>query len=133
MKQKSIYGIGVDIVDVPRLEAKLLNNAFVKKILTSNEYTTYMNIAEYSIRERSRYAAKCWAVKEAFVKALGTGFNSEFTWKDISYTSPKFGRPVVTLSEKSYNNSIMNNKTIHLSVSDEISNVVAFVTIEEEK
>ena len=133
MKQKSVYGIGVDIVDVTRLELKLRKNTFAKKILTSNEYTKYMDIPEYSVRERSRYAAKCWAVKEAFVKALGTGFNNEFTWQDISYTSPKYGRPVITLSEKSHNNSIMNNKTIHLSVSDEVSNVIAFVTIEEEK
>jgi len=135
MKQKSVYGIGVDIVDVVRLEQKIEkhNHKFAKKILTPVEYTKYLDIPEHSIRQRSRYAAKCWAVKEAFVKALGTGFTNEFTWQDITYTSPKFGRPLVSLSEKSHNNSTMHNKHVHLSVSDEVTNVVAFVTIEEEK
>ena len=125
-----IHGIGVDIVDVNRFRGIIERhgNKFAKRVLAESEYSTYSES-----KDKAGYLSKCWAVKEAFVKALGTGFNNEFTWQDISYTSPKYGRPVITLSEKSHNNSIMNNKTIHLSVSDEVSNVIAFVTIEEEK
>ena len=128
-KQKRIYGIGVDIVEVARMEEKIINDNFVKKLLTSSEYSVYISIE--TITERARFVSKCWAVKEAFVKALGTGFTGDFQWGDIAYVSPGNQRPNILLSERTHYNSLMKNKILHLSVSDEKMNVIAFVTIEE--
>jgi len=130
-KNKRIYGIGVDIVEVARMEEKISNDNFAKKLLTSSEYNVYISIE--TITERARFASKCWAVKEAFVKALGTGFTGDFQWGDITYSSPGNKRPSIQLSERAYYNSLMKYKTLHLSVSDEKMNVIAFVTIEEEE
>lgn len=130
-KQKRIYGIGVDIVEVARMEEKISNDNFAKKLLTSSEYNVYVSIE--TITERARFASKCWAVKEAFVKALGTGFTGDFQWGDIAYMSPGNQRPSILLSERAHYNSLMKNKTLHLSVSDEKMNVIAFVTIEEDE
>ena len=130
-KQKRIYGIGVDIVEVARMEEKISNDNFAKKLLTSSEYNVYISIE--TITERARFASKCWAVKEAFVKALGTGFTGDFQWGDIAYMSPGNQRPSILLSERAHYNSLMKNKTLHLSVSDEKINVIAFVTIEEDE
>jgi holo-[acyl-carrier protein] synthase len=130
-KQKRIYGIGVDIVEVARMEEKISNDNFAKKLLTSSEYNVYISIE--TITERARFASKCWAVKEAFVKALGTGFTGDFQWGDIAYMSPGNQRPSILLSERAHYNSLMKNKTLHLSVSDEKMNVIAFVTIEEDE
>lgn len=130
-KRKRIYGIGVDIVEVTRMEEKISNDNFVKKLLTSSEYSVYMSIE--TITERARFVSKCWAVKEAFVKALGTGFTGDFQWGDIAYMSPGNQRPSILLSERTHYNSLMKNKTLHLSVSDEKMNVIAFVTIEEDE
>lgn len=134
-KQKSVYGIGVDICSVSRMREKLSRHGdkFAKKILTNSEYTLYCNSSN-----KAQYLAKCWAVKEAFVKALGTGFSGNFMWGDINYASPtktytNIRRPYVRLSERALYSSEMKNKNIHLSVSDEVENVIAFVTIEEEK
>lgn len=128
-KQKRIYGIGVDIVEVARMEEKIINDNFAKKLLTSSEYNVYISIE--TITERARFVSKCWAVKEAFVKALGTGFTGDFQWGDIAYMSPGNQRPNILLSERAHYNSLMKNKILHLSVSDEKMNVIAFVTIEE--
>ena len=130
-KQKRIYGIGVDIVEVARMEEKISNDNFAKKLLTSSEYNVYISIE--TITERARFASKCWAVKESFVKALGTGFTGDFQWGDIAYMSPGNQRPSILLSERAHYNSLMKNKTLHLSVSDEKMNVIAFVTIEEDE
>ena len=129
-KNKRIYGIGVDIVEVARMEEKISNDNFAKKLLTSSEYNVYISIE--TITERARFASKCWAVKEAFVKALGTGFTGDFQWGDIAYKSPGKQRPSIIISERSHYNSLMKNKKCHLSVSDEKMNVIAFVTIEED-
>jgi holo-[acyl-carrier protein] synthase len=136
-KQKNIYGIGVDIVEVSRITEKLRRSynlgeehKFAKKILTNSEFVLYLAIEKVS--ERARFVSKCWAVKEAFVKALGTGFTGDFHWGDIAYVSPGNVRPTVQLSDRAHYNSLMKNKTIHLSVSDEITTVIAYVTIEEE-
>lgn len=133
-KVKSVHGVGVDIVQVDRVRRKLDNHGekFAQKILTSSEFMLYKDVDD-----KATYVAKCWAVKEAFVKALGTGFSDEFMWGDVGYFSPKSSYtktkfPRVQLSERARHSDMMQNKTVHLSVSDEIDNVIAFVTIEEE-
>lgn len=134
-KQKSVYGIGVDIVSVNRMWVKLRRHGdkFARKILTSYEYSIYSSIND--THKKAQYVAKCWAVKEAFVKAMGTGFSGKFTWGNIGYFSPKGsnvkGQPRVNLSDDIRWDSSMINKIVHLSVSDETENVIAFVTIEE--
>lgn len=131
---RRIHGVGVDIVQIDRVRRKLENQGdkFAEKILTSGEYVLYKDVDD-----KATYVAKCWATKEAFVKALGTGFADEFMWGDVGYFSPKSTltktkRPIVQLSDRARWSDIMRNKKVHLSVSDEIDNVIAYVTIEEE-
>ena len=133
-KVKKIYGVGVDIVQVDRVHRKLENQGddFAKKILTSGEYALYKDVDD-----KATYVSKCWATKEAFVKALGTGFADEFMWGDVGYFSPKTTltktkRPIVQLSDRARWSDTMRGKTVHLSVSDEVDNVIAYVIIEEE-
>lgn len=133
---KSIYGIGVDICNSRRVYEKLSTQGekFAEKILTSGEYTLYSKLE--SKEQKAQFVAKCWAVKEAFVKALGTGFTGNFMWGDISYFSPSsnytmVSRPMVVLSDRAMMDGMMRNRVVHLSVSDEVENAIAFVTIEE--
>jgi phosphopantetheinyl transferase (holo-ACP synthase) len=58
-------------------------------------------------------------------------------WGDVGYFSPKTTltktkRPIVQLSDRARWSDTMRGKTVHLSVSDEIDNVIAYVIIEEE-
>ena len=137
-KQRYVSGIGVDICNIRRMYEKISSHGdkFAEKILTSYEYSLYKDIDGRD--KQAQYVAKCWAVKEAFVKAMGTGFTDDYTWNTIGYFSPRSSytnqnRPRVQLSDAIAFGNDMKNKTIHLSVSDEVDNVIAFVTIEEER
>src|SRR3546814_2142971 len=67
-----LYGIGVDILRVERME-KLLDRHGQKLL---NRLLCAKELREVRARKnRARALAMCWAAKEAFVKALGTGFD----------------------------------------------------------
>jgi len=122
-----IYGIGVDIVEIDRFR-KIINrhgDNFAKKVLAVNEYDIYLQS-----NNKETYLSKCWAVKEAFVKAMGTGFTGIYKKTDITYNSSGDSRPTIEVSDEIASDISIRNITINLSVSDEISNVVAFVVLE---
>ena len=124
-----IYGIGVDIVEIDRFR-KIINrhgDNFAKKILAVSEYDIYLQS-----NNKETYLSKCWAVKEAFVKAMGTGFTGVYKKTDITYNSPGDSRPTIEVSDEIASDVSMRNITINLSVSDETSNVVAFVILEHQ-
>jgi len=122
-----IYGIGVDIVEIERFR-KIINrrsDKFAKKVLTDIEYDTYLKSNNIE-----QYLSKCWAVKEAFVKAMGTGFTGIYKKTDIGYRSLDNSRPFIELSNDIANKVDNLNIKINLSVSDEVSNAIAFVILE---
>ncbi|MCK4797381.1 MAG: holo-ACP synthase [Spirochaetes bacterium] len=123
-----MLGIGVDICEVNRFEKLKQNKAFLKKIFTDNEI-------EYC--EKRRNNAQCFAVrfaaKEAFVKAIGTGFRKGAHYKEIEVINNELGNPflkITGLTNETLNR--MNGSTIHLSLSHEKTSAIAFVIIEKE-
>ena len=122
-----IYGIGVDIVEVERFRniIKRRDDKFAKKVLSDKEYNTYLKS-----NNKETYLSKCLAVKEAFVKAMGTGFTGIYKKADISYCSSDNSRPFIELSNDIENEIKNLNININLSVSDEVSNAIAFVVLE---
>lgn len=107
-----IKGIGVDLVMIVRVKEKGFKLA--PQMLTERELSKWHTMGS----SKYHWLAKAWAVKEATVKALGTGFGEEYKPKDIEYISPH----VHIKGEK------MDN--IHLSVSDEGEYAIAYVVIE---
>ncbi len=122
-----IYGIGVDIVEVERFRniIERRDDKFAKKVLSDKEYNTYLKS-----NNKETYLSKCWAVKEAFVKAMGTGFTGIYKKTNISYRSSGNSRPFIELSNDIADKISNLNININLSVSDEKSNVIAFVILE---
>jgi holo-[acyl-carrier protein] synthase len=122
-----IYGIGVDIVEVERFRniIERRDDKFAKKVLSDKEYNTYLKS-----NNKETYLSKCWAVKEAFVKAMGTGFTGIYKKTNISYRSSGNSRPFIELSNDIADKVSNLNININLSVSDEKSNVIAFVILE---
>ena len=76
-----IFGIGTDIVNIKRMHKTLKQNgsSFKNKIFSKNE----INYCENK-KNPSSFYAKRFAAKEAFVKALGTGFRKGINFNDIS-------------------------------------------------
>lgn len=103
-----IIGIGIDLVDIGRIEKSIarFGNKLLRRLFTVAErqyqclkFKTNCYKQQYSVPSvSSTYYAKCFAAKEACVKALGTGFTGGITWHDIYVINLASGKPVIQLS-----------------------------------
>ncbi len=123
-----IFGIGIDIVDVKRIEAGLekLGNRFLKRIFTEYEIQRKKSSASYHLELAARFAAK-----EAFAKAIKTGMTKGVKWKEIEIRSEKSGAPYIVLYGKTkelYESLAI--KTIHTSLSHIQTHACAIVILE---
>ena len=86
-----IYGIGTDIVAVPRIAAlhQRYGDALARRILTAQEWATYAAHAQ-----PARFLAKRFAAKEAFAKAVGTGIREPVSLRFIGVAHDGLGKPV---------------------------------------
>ena len=87
-----ILGSGVDLCEVPRIEAAIARygRRFVERIFTPLEIA----YADSKANRFERYAAR-FAAKEAGVKALGTGWRGGITWRDFEVANLPSGRPTL--------------------------------------
>tara|TARA_B100000767_G_C19721087_1_gene517306 strand:+ start:47 stop:439 length:393 start_codon:yes stop_codon:yes gene_type:complete len=124
-----ILGVGVDLVKNNRIKTLIKNKAFILRTYGKNEIKFAKNILN-----KSNYFSKRFAAKEAFAKALGTGFRNNLNFKDIEILNDKLGKPYYLKSDKI--NSIVNKifKTkkynLFLSISDEKDYSVAFTIVQ---
>ncbi len=92
-----VVGIGIDIIEIERIKNSVekFGDAFLNKIFTKGEL-------EYSLNKASKYQhlAARFAAKEAISKALTTGWNKEFRWKDVEIYNEPSGLPKVRLCGK---------------------------------
>ena len=123
-----IYGIGTDLVDLDRIKKIKSLSTFAKKILGNQELEKYQQLTD---GYNQSYIGKQFAGKEAFVKALGTGFKKPVFPKDIQILRNSFGQPEVLLSDeaKSYVENLGITKT-HVSLADESNHLIAFAVLE---
>ncbi|MEE9320344.1 MAG: holo-ACP synthase [Granulosicoccus sp.] len=123
-----IAGIGVDVVTLSRISNthERFGERFARRILSDEE------MIEYAVSKTpERFLAKRFAVKEAAVKALGTGERVGVLLKDFSLTHDKLGKPGLHITDKAalrcQHDGIIFS---HVSLSDEGDTVVAFVVLE---
>jgi holo-[acyl-carrier protein] synthase len=125
-----IYGIGTDIVNIARIEKSLakFGDIFAKKILSEKE------MAVFAIKKdnQASYLAKRFAAKEAFAKALGTGFRGEISLKHVEILNDELGKPSLCISgaaQKTLQKLAGDKANLHLSLSDDYPTAIAFVVI----
>jgi holo-[acyl-carrier protein] synthase len=86
-----IFGIGVDLVKIPRIAAALerFGDRFKNRIYTSQE----ISFCEARGNPENNYALR-FAAKEAFSKALGVGLRRNgIRWREVEVVSAPTGRP----------------------------------------
>jgi holo-[acyl-carrier protein] synthase len=82
------------------------------------------------VREAERLAGR-FAVKEAVLKALGTGKSQGILWRDVETIRGAMGKPEVKLYGKALNYmKKLNGKQIFVSITHDGGKAVAFVIIE---
>ena len=90
-----IFGIGIDVVEVDRIESAIdrLGEVFLARLFTDRE-------REYCARQKRpalHYAAR-FAAKEAVSKALGTGIGGQAGWLDMEVERAESGAPKMLFS-----------------------------------
>ena len=126
----SILGTGIDIVETNRLKKLLLKKKsnFKNKIFTNNEIAYCEKRSNITNCYSKRFAAK-----EAFVKALGTGFRKNINFKDIEVVNNHYGKPDLLINKRVINKIKTSFKVkkfnILLSISDEAKYAIASVII----
>ena len=123
-----IIGNGVDIVDHQRIKKALKKKKFIMRIYSANEIKQSKKTFN-----KTNFFAKRFAAKEAFVKALGTGFSNNINFKDISIKNIKSGMPKILVNKKVKvlikKKFKLKNFKIFLSLSDERGHSIAFVIL----
>ena len=124
-----ILGIGVDIIKNERISKLIKNNKFKNRIYSTKE----LKLSKKT-KNKIAFFSKRFAAKEAFSKALGTGFSSNLNFKDIEIINDKKGMPkyaenkkIIKIVQRKYKIRKFNS---FLSISDEKDYSTAFAIIE---
>ncbi len=127
-----IIGIGVDIVDNNRFKKFINNTKFINRICSAKEINNLK-----SKTNKILFLSKRFSAKEAFVKALGSGFRDELSFNDISILNDKKGKPYFLFNKKIKkilkNKYKLNRFKTHLSLSDEKKHSVSYVILQKIK
>ncbi len=127
-----IIGIGTDLIEIDRIENLITRHKdrFMRRVFTPHEMATAMALSRPGPSFAKRFAAK-----EAFVKALGTGFSQGILLTEIEVYNEITGKPQVRVHGTA--KQILSQRLqgyqkeiLHLSLSDTKTQALAFVVIE---
>ena len=128
-----IAGIGCDVVNMERLNKSLeFLERFGARILGKDEQKELMQGKTLDKEKFAASLAKRYSAKEAFVKALGTGFRNGIFLADIHVLHNKYGKPFFQISGEAlrYMQKMYRDPILHLSVSDDYPVAISMVIIE---
>jgi holo-[acyl-carrier protein] synthase len=121
-----IAGIGVDMIEVKRMERWLDNSALLERYFNSQEIT----LAFSRKKSAAQTLAARFAAKEAFGKALGTGL-ARIELKDIIVINNDNGKPDIQLTGTAKNEFEKSGANkVHLSLTHEKENAIAMIVLE---
>ena len=123
-----IYGVGQDLVEIPRIERALarFGERFAQRILCEPELARFRKH-----RQPAAFLAKRFAAKEAFTKALGTGIHAPANWHGVWVVNLRSGKPQLEFTPAL--KDLLEQRRIrraHLSLTDERSLAAATVVLE---
>ncbi|MBC7904257.1 MAG: holo-ACP synthase [Gemmatimonadaceae bacterium] len=124
-----IRGIGTDMIEVERVESKIRKESGFRELVFSPAEIAY---CETKTNKYQHYAAR-FAAKEAFFKALGTGWVNGSAFNEVEIINDEKGKPELYLRQGTYD--LMNTfriKRIMVSLSHLDKMAVAFVVIESD-
>ena len=122
-----VFGTGIDIIEVARIEKVMQRDiGFRDKIFTPGEI-------EYCESKKNRYQhyAARFSAKEAFLKAIGTGWRFGVRFGDIGVIHDDLGQPHIELTGKAkeISSQLLISK-IHVSLSHLKEMATAVVILE---
>ena len=123
-----IVGVGIDSVSISRIAGLIdrFGRRFLEKVFTEDEISEGLER-----RNAAQYFAARFAAREAFFKALGTGWGRGIPLKEVSVAREESGRPLLSLSSQALEAAESRGTSIsHLSLSHEADTAQAIVILE---
>ena len=124
-----IHGIGIDLVEVSRIEKilKKWGDRFLQRVYSADEIEYCRNKAFPAIHFAARFAAK-----ESFLKSLGIGLGMGVKLREIEVSNNKLGSPVLKMNKEIGN--ILDNlgvNAVHVSMTHTRKHAHAIVVLEK--
>ena len=122
-----ITGVGIDLIEVERVAVKIRKETGFRELVFSKKEIAY---CEKKTNKFEHYAAR-FAAKEAFLKALKTGWRGKITWHDIEVVNDADGVPSLNVSGEAA--VLLKGLTVdiaHLSISHTTEHATAHVIFE---
>lgn len=124
-----IYGIGIDLVENERMEKILRKwgDKFLSRVFSTTEIDYCSRHAQASIHYGARFA-----VKESFLKAIGTGLGRDVKLREIEVINEASGKPEIKLSGGARDHVTKAGiEKIHLSITHTKKYAQAMVLLEK--
>lgn len=122
-----IAGIGIDMVECDRF---LDWSAFKKQRIFTKKELEYADTDNANAERLANF----WAAREAFLKALGTGFGDDIAFSDVSVIHDDAGRPELLIAggaRATLKERVGADARLMLSITDQNDYSVAIVIIEK--
>lgn len=116
-----VAGIGIDIIEVERVAANIEKEAGFRELVFSKNEIAY---CEKKANKFEHYAAR-FAAKEAFFKALGTGWAAGTAFNEIEIINDENGKPELKLSGET---AVAINKTGNIKIMVSLSHLKAIAS-----
>jgi holo-[acyl-carrier protein] synthase len=123
-----IKGIGVDSIELERVAGvyERYGERFLQKVYTAAERDYFRRWADPVPRIAGRFA-----VKEACMKALGTGWSGGVRWRDIEVLREPSGKPAVRLHGQAARAlAALDADAIHCTITHSRDHAIALVILE---
>jgi|SRR5450432_673554 len=122
-----LIGTGIDIIEVDRIAQRVGKDSGFRELVFSKDEINYCD----SKANRFEHYAARFAAKEAFLKAVGRGWDSGLLLHEIEVINEENGKPRLRISGQTENSlSSLGIHFIHVSLSHVKSFATAVVILE---
>ena len=124
----AVVGLGIDSAQISRFQRFVTER---KETLLEHLFTVGERDYAAGHGAQASHLAACFAAKESFCKALGTGLRGGLSWLDMEVVHDALGKPELQLAGRAA--AIFQERglsTLHLSLSHDGDYALAVVVVE---
>lgn len=122
-----IVGIGIDLLEVAKIEKDIQSNIYLRKVFTETEIAECKSV----LNSAERFAGR-FATKEAFMKAIGKGIRQEVWFTQIEVLNHENGQPYIQVNGEAETALIAAGvKNIYVSLTHTKQHAAAVVILEK--
>ena len=121
-----IAGLGIDMIEVERLEKKISRESGFRELVFTPGEIQYCE----SMPNRYEHYAARFAAKEAYLKALGTGWAAGTAFNEIGIVNDALGKPGIVLygnTKEHFSNTGFTQISVALTHLKQVASAVVII------